>query len=135
MKQGLIAGFFYFLIVGAVGVTFGILREMFLTPSLGRSFAIMLEVPFMLLVAWFGCRLIVRLTKLPEENTPRIVMGAIAFGMLMAMEQSMQFAIRLLIEGSALSAPWTAGDYVGLGAQIAYAIFPLFVTADTVQET
>lgn len=135
MKQGLIAGFFYFLIVGAVGITFGILREMFLTPSLGRSFAIMLEVPFMLLVAWFGCRLIVWLTKVPEEDLPRLVMGAVAFGMLMAMEQSMQLAVKLLLIAGAEATPWTAGDYVGLGAQIAYGVFPLFVTADTGQES
>ena len=135
MKQGLIAGFFYFLIVGAAGVSIGIFREMFLTPTVGRSIAIMLEVPIMLLVAWFSCRLIVRLTKVPEENLPRLAMGAVAFAMLMAMEQSLQLAIKFLLMGGAETTPWTAGDYAGQVAQVAYGLFPLFVTESIEQET
>lgn len=135
MKSGLIAGFFYFLIVGTAGVILGILREIFLTPNLGRSFAIVLEIPLMLMIAWFGCRLIVRLTKLPEENLPRMAMGFLAFGLLMAMEQSLQFAINTLLQGGRAAAPWAIGDYIGLAAQIATGFFPMFITEDTVEET
>jgi hypothetical protein len=135
MKSGLIAGFFYFLIVGAAGVTFGILREMFVTPMLGRTLAILFELPFMALIGWFGCRLIVRLTKLPEENLPRIAMGLFAFGLLMAMEQSLQFAINMLLQGGRAAAPWAIGDYIGLAGQIATGVFPMFITEDTVEET
>lgn len=135
MKAGVIAGFFYFLIVGAAGVTFGILREMFVTPVVGRSFAILGELPFMLLIGWFGCRLIVRLTMLPEENLPRLAMGLFAFGMLMVMEQSLQFAINVLLQGGKAAAPWAIGDYIGLAGQIATGFFPMFITEDTVEET
>ncbi len=135
MKAGVIAGFFYFLIVGAAGVTIGILREIFLTPTLGRTFAILLELPVMLLIAWFGCRLIVRLNNLPEENLPRLAMGVFAFCLLMAMEQSLQFAINTLLQGGRAAAPWVMGDYIGLAAQIATGFFPMFITEDTVEET
>jgi hypothetical protein len=135
MKSGVIAGFFYFLIVGAAGLTLGILREMFLTPTLGRTIAILFELPAMLLIAWLGCRLIVRLTKLPEENLPRLAMGVFAFCLLMAMEQSLQFAINTLLQGGRASAPWVIGDYLGLAGQIATGFFPMFITEDTVEET
>jgi hypothetical protein len=135
MKAGVIAGFFYFLIVGAAGVTVGILREMFLTPTLGRSIAILVELPVMLLIAWFGCRLIVHLTKLPEENLPRLAMGVFAFCSLMVMEQSLQFAINMLVQGGKAAAPWGTGDYIGLAAQIVSGLFPMFITEDTVEET
>jgi hypothetical protein len=135
MKAGVIAGFFYFLIVGAAGVTLGVLREMFLTPTLGRTIAILFELPVMLLIAWFGCRLIVRLTKLPEENLPRMAMGLFAFGLLMAMEQSLQFAINTLLQGGRAAAPWIIGDYIGLAAQIVTGVFPMFITEDSVEET
>ncbi len=135
MKPGLLAGFFYFLILGVAGVSFGILREMFVTPMLGRSFAILLELPFMLLIAWVGCRMVVRLTKVPEENLPRIAMGVVAFGLLMAMEQSLQFAFNTLLQGGRDAAPMAVGDYIGLAGQIATGLFPLFITEDTEQET
>jgi hypothetical protein len=135
MKSGVIAGFFYFLIVGAAGLTLGILREMFLTPTLGRTIAILFELPAMLLIAWFGCRLIVRLTKLPEENLPRLAMGVFAFCLLMAMEQSLQFAINTLLQGGRAAAPWAIGDYIGLAGQIVTGVFPMFITEDSVEET
>ena len=135
MRAGVIAGFFYFLIVGLAGVTFGILREMFLTPVLGRTFAILFELPFMLLIAWFGCRLIVRLTGIPEENLPRIVMGLFAFGLLMTMEQSLQLAINMLLQGGRDAAAWAIGDYIGLAAQFVTALFPMFISEDIAQAT
>jgi hypothetical protein len=135
MKSGWIAGFFYFLIVGTAGVVFGVLREMFLTPALGRTFAITMELPVMLLIAWYGCRLMVRWVKVPEEYLPRIAMGALAFGLLMAMEQSLQLALRLLLQGGVAATPWTLGDYLGLAGQIAYALFPLLISEDIAQET
>jgi hypothetical protein len=135
MQIGVIAGFFYFLIVGTAGVVLGTLREIFLTPMIGRSFAIGLELPVMLLIAWYGCRLIVKLTKIPEENIPRFVMGVFCFGLLIGMEQSLQFAIKMLLQGGKDAAPWIAADYIGLAGQIATAFFPMFIVADTVEET
>ncbi len=131
----MIAGFFYFLIVGAGGVSFGILREMFVTPALGRSLAIIVELPFMLLLAWYGCQMIVRLVKVQEKILPRVAMGATAFGLLMVMEQTLQFALRFLLQGNVAAGPWTIGEYMGFAGQLAYGAFPLFMALDTEQET
>lgn len=131
MRAGLIAGFFYFLIVGTAGVAFGVLREMFLTPALGRSLAVFMELPCMLLLCWFGCRLMIRLVKVPEEILPRLAMGVLAFAGLIAMEQSLQMAMQFLTVGSIATAPWTLGDYFGLAGQVAYGLFPLFISEDT----
>ena len=135
MRVSLVAGFFYFLICGSAGVIFGVLREMFVTPVLGRSIAVFIELPFMLLICWFGCRLMVRLLKVPDKIWPRIAMGAVAFAGLIGMEQSLQLAMKLLSISGFTAATWTLGDYFGLAGQIAYGLFPLFVSADTEPET
>jgi hypothetical protein len=135
MKSGLTAGFFYFLIVGTAGVSLGVLREMFLTPQFGRTIAIFMELPLMLLVAWYGCRLMVRWVKVPEEYVPRIAMGVVALAALLVMEQSLVFAMRILLQGGAAASPWTLGEYAGLAGQIAYGLFPLLVSEDSEPET
>jgi hypothetical protein len=135
MRVSLVAGFFYFLIGGSAGVIFGVLREMFVTPVLGRSTAVFIELPFMLLICWFGCRLMVRLLKVPDKIWSRIAMGAVAFAGLIGMEQSLQLAMRLLSINGFTAVTWTLGDYFGLAGQIAYGLFPLFVSADTEPET
>jgi hypothetical protein len=131
MRVSLVAGFFYFLIAGSAGVCFGILREMFVTPVLGRSLAVFVELPFMLLICWFGCRLLVRLLKVPEAYLPRFAMGAVAFGGLIGMELALQWALELATINTVTPAMWTLGDYFGLAGQVAYGLFPLFVTEDT----
>jgi hypothetical protein len=125
MRVSLIAGFFYFLIVGAAGVFFGALREMFVSPVIGHGLAVVFELPIMLYIAWFSCQLLVKWCAVPHKILPRLVMGLAAFTLLMAMEQSLSFALQKLVVAQAPQ-PWTIIDYVGLAGQVAFGLMPLF---------
>lgn len=125
MRVSLVAGFFYFLIVGAAGVFFGALREMFVSPTIGRDVAVVLELPVMLYIAWYSCRLLIKWCAVPQKILPRFVMGLAAFTLLMAMEQSLSFALQKLVVAQAPQ-PWTIIDYVGLAGQVAFGLMPLY---------
>ncbi|MBX3576392.1 MAG: hypothetical protein KF723_04225 [Rhizobiaceae bacterium] len=50
------AGFVYFLMVFAIGFMFGTVRVLFVEPRLGAVLSVALEVPLMLVIAWFAAR-------------------------------------------------------------------------------
>lgn len=126
MKVSLVAGFFYFLVVGTAGVVFGTLREMFVSPMFGRNIAVVLELPLMLAIAWFSCQRLVRWCDVSDKLLLRLVMGITAFTLLIVMERSLAFALQTLVVAQAPS-PWTVVDYMGLAAQAAFGLMPLFV--------
>lgn len=126
MKVSLIAGFFYFLIVGTAGVLFGTLREMFVSPVFGHGVAVILELPLMLAIAWFFCQRLVKWCGVSDNLLLRLVMGLAAFTLLMAMEQSLFYALQTFVVAQAPQ-PWTVIDYIGLGGQAAFGLMPLFV--------
>jgi hypothetical protein len=126
MKVSLIAGFFYFLIVGTAGVLLGTLREMFVSPVFGHGVAVVLELPLMLAIAWFFCQRLVKWCGVSDQLLLRLLMGLAAFTLLMGMEQSLSLALRTFVVAQAPQ-PWTVIDYIGLGAQAVFGLMPLFV--------
>lgn len=126
MRVSLVAGFFYFLVVGTAGVLFGSLREMFVSPVVGHGLAVALELPVMLAIAWFSCQRLVKWCDVSDKLILRFVMGASAFALLMAMEQSLSFALQKLIEVQTPQT-WTVIDYIGLAGQAAFGLMPFFV--------
>jgi hypothetical protein len=129
MRVSLVAGFFYFLIVGAAGVLFGSLREMFLSPVIGHSIAVVLELPVMLAIAWFSCQRLVKWCGVSDTLWLRLVMGVTAFALLMVMEQSISFALQKLVVAQVAQA-WTIIDYIGFASQAAFGLMPLFVKSN-----
>ena len=139
MRVSLIAGFFYFLIVAIAGVGFGVLREMFVTPTTGKAIAVLIELPFMLTIAWYACQWLLRVTEVPASWVMRALVGATAFGLLIVMEQLLAFALRHLIladtTGAALAYAWTLGDWFGLAGQIAFGLFPVLLMLNNSRAT
>lgn len=129
MRVSLVAGFFYFLVVGAAGVLFGALREMFVSPAIGHDLAVIFELPVMLYIAWFCCQRLVRWCAVSDKFLLRVVMGLVAFALLMAMEQSLSFALQKLVVAQAPQA-WTIIDYIGFAGQAAFGLMPLFVKSN-----
>lgn len=78
------AGALYFLLVFALGTAFGILRIGILVPRLGATGALLLELPAMLVAAWFICRNILRRIEVPRSL--RLAMGATYFLLLLLAE-------------------------------------------------
>jgi hypothetical protein len=126
IRAGLIAGIFYFLMVGAAGFVLGALRETFVTPHLGRNVAILFELPVMLSLAWMSCRWLVRKLDVPGTTPSRLAMGATAFVLLQAMEYGLgQIFVPAVVEqGAVLASRW--GDVAGFAAQVGFGLTPLF---------
>ncbi len=73
------AGLLYFAIVFGAGFVFGVFREMVLTPVYGRTSAIMLEAPFMLLAIVAGAWIVVHRHASGWSKTALLTIGLIGF--------------------------------------------------------
>ena len=67
MANVLKAGVLYFLGVFALGFILGAIRIFFLVPYSGPVVAVLVELPFILLVSWFFCRFLTRRFTVPAE--------------------------------------------------------------------
>jgi hypothetical protein len=125
MRQSINAGFAYFLLAFGAGFGLGVMRAVLVAPVLGETFAVALELPIILLFAWFICRWLTRLFLVPARLLPRALMGILAFALLMAGE----VAISLLLAGRSLAEHVLlyreAPHILGLAGQIAFALFPV----------
>src|SRR5215475_1797870 len=86
MKAVLKAGLVYFGVVFAAGFILGAIRVLVLVPRLGEMVAVLLETPLMLAVSWFASRWTTKRISVPGEVSPRLLMGMIAFALLMMAE-------------------------------------------------
>lgn len=126
-SRGLLAAALaYFAATFAVAFALGALRETVVAPRLGGLAAVALEVPILLTVSWFTARWAVRRFAVAERASARLVMGAVAFGLLQAVE--LGFAAAFGTPPSVyLGAVATAKGALGMAAQVAFALMPLVV--------
>ncbi|MBY0508814.1 MAG: hypothetical protein K2P94_01560 [Rhodospirillaceae bacterium] len=114
----------YFVIVFGAGFLLGTARIFALAPRIGENLAVMLELPFMLAISWFASKHLIRQFKVVAVLQPRLVMGGLAFGLLMIGE----FGV------SAVGFGRTFSDYLasyanmsailGLVGQLVFGLFP-----------
>lgn len=127
MKSVLARAFIYVSAVFATGFAFGVLRQVWLAPWLGRSTAIYIELPLMLLVS-FAVALVV--TARSPTPTPReaLHIGAIAFGLLLIAEA----LVGLLLRGLSWADYWahfeTPEGAASLAAYVLFGFAPLLTT-------
>jgi len=125
MRQSIKAGFAYFLLAFGMGFALGIMRTVFVAPVLGETFAVALELPIILVFAWFICRWLTRQFLVPARLSARALMGIFAFALLMMGE----VAISILLAGRSLAEHvllyLEASHILGLAGQIAFALFPV----------
>lgn len=120
-----VAGAAYFALVFAAGFALGALRVLVLEPALGAFWAVALELPVMLAVAWAACAVIVRRLGVTASLSARITMGAMAFVCLMTAEVVLSTTAfgRSPVE---FVAGWlTPAGLLGLGGQIGFAAIPV----------
>ncbi len=130
LGAAVVAGAAYFGVVFTVGFVFGIVRELVLVDALAlpQWLAVLIEIPFMLAVAFWACRGLVRHLEVPAGTGPRLTMGLVAFALLMGAEAALSV---LLLERSvpdhlaSFAAPAAA---IGLAGQVAFALLPLAVS-------
>lgn len=123
----LAASFFYFAIVFAAGFLFGTLRVMALEPQMGRTGAVLIELPFMLAISFFACRFSVKRYQVPAKILPRLAMGALAFVLLIAAELVLAMALGADTFETALARLTEPANRAGLGGQILFGAMPLMI--------
>jgi hypothetical protein len=125
MLRAVTAGLGYFAIVFAAGFMLGTLRVLAVTPRLDEHVAVLMELPLMLAISWMACGWTVRYFSVLPAPAPRIVMGAVAFLLLMAAETGVSIlAFGRTIAQHVQTYQGTASQ-MGLLAQIAFALFPV----------
>ena len=115
----------YFAIVFIAAFALGAFRVTVIAPRLGTLTAVLIELPIVLGVSWIVCAQVVRLFDVPNAWLPRLLMGGLAFLLLMIAEP----AIAIFGFGRSLAQYFsgfrsTAG-LIGLIGQIAFALIPL----------
>lgn len=125
MRAAVAAGGAYFALVFAAGFVLGTLRALVLVPRVGETVAVTLELPVMLAVSWLACGRVLDRFAVPRSPRHRLVMGGVAFLLLMAAELAVSVLAfgRSPAEHVAGYRSWAAAS--GLAAQILFAAFPL----------
>ena len=125
MSPPIKAGLLYFAIVFIAGFVLGAVRVLAVIPVLGELKAVALELPVILSVSWLACRKLIVTFSVPPQVAPRIVMGALAFGILMLVE----FGFSVLVFGRSgagyVALLRTAPGLLGLAGQLGFALMPL----------
>jgi hypothetical protein len=120
--QTLLIGAVYFVAVFSAGFALGVPRTLVLVPRLGPLWAVVLELPVILGVAWLVCTRILRWR--PLSPTAAAGAGAVAFALLMLAEVglSMLLAGRSMAEHVDLYTQLP--HQLGLVGQLMFAVFP-----------
>ena len=115
-------GMLYFIAVFSFAFVMGVLRTLVVAPRVGELVAVGIELPIVLIASWFVARRLLRRHPLPLPQ--RLVMGGVAFLLLMASEALLSFLMR----GEGV-AEWAASLVVlpgllGLLGQVGFALVP-----------
>lgn len=124
MRRTMQAGSVYFLLVFAAGFLMGTLRVLLIEPAVGQTVAVLLEIPVMLVVAWFAGRRAVAWFAVPARLLPRLAMGGLAFALLMVTEMGVSVLAFQRTLGEHFQAYLAAPALLGLAGQIAFALIP-----------
>lgn len=129
MTRAIAAGALYFALVFAAGFALGAVRTSLLAPAVGAMTATLIELPVILALSWIACRFVIARGKVAERAPARLVMGAVAFTLLIAAE----IALGIGLLNRSLAAQWTEMSappaLIGLCGQILFAFFPLLALA------
>lgn len=129
MKNTGRAALVYTFAVFAVGFLLGTLRVFIVGPRIGEARAILLELPVMIAASYLLALWTLRRLPVAPQILPRLVMGALSFGILMLLET----ALSLAIFGNSLPAHLAhylePSAWPGLAGQVLFAAIPLLLLA------
>ena len=128
MTRAAIAGATYFAIVFACGFVFGTVRVLVLAPLLGTMAAVLVELPLIVTVAWLTCQRLTDWFLVPRRIGPGLMMGGVAFIMLMTAEASLSVMVFQKSLATFAVALTSLPGALGLAGQVAFGVFPLILT-------
>jgi hypothetical protein len=124
MTAAVRAGSAYFAVVFAAGFVLGVLRTLVFAPAIGRLAAVALELPLILAVAVMASGVIVRRVGVEAAVAPRLVMGGVAFGLLMLAEYALSALMFGRSPATHLALYARPEQLLGLAGQVAFALLP-----------
>ena len=127
MRAALRAGLAYFAAVFALGFVLGTIRTLWLAPRFGALAAVAFELPVMIAVSAFACRICLRRFEVPDATAPRLAMGALAFALLMLAELAISVWLSNLTVRGHFALYARAEHQLGLAGQIVFALLPLWL--------
>lgn len=125
-KSPVLAGIAYFALVFALGFLLGTVRTLFVqeAPSGGRLVGVLIELPIMLAASWFLCRYVIRRFAVAPTVVDRVVMGGLAFALLLLAELAVGALLFGRTPGEHFALYGDASYALGLAAQIAFGLMP-----------
>jgi dipeptide/tripeptide permease len=124
VTRALLAGAAYFAIVFAAGFVLGALRVALVAPLVGETSAVVVELPVILTASWIACGWCVRRFGVAETVAPRLLMGAIAFALLMLAELCLSVVGLNRTFAEHVAALVSRPGLIGLAGQALFALFP-----------
>lgn len=124
MRNAISAGAFYFALVFAAGFLLGAVRVSLLAPAVGDMAATLIELPVILAASWAACLFVLRRMRVEARAAARLLMGAVAFTLLIAAEIALGLGLMnrtLAAQLQEMSAP---PALIGLAGQILFAFLP-----------
>lgn len=113
----------YWAVVFALGFVLGTVRTLWLAPAIGLVPATLAELPVMLAASWVASGWLVRRFAIATAGAG-LVMGALAFVLLMAAECALAVGLIGQMPGEWLAGLGQPHALLGLAGQIAFALMP-----------
>ena len=92
---------------------------------LGTARVLLVELPVILAAGWFACGIAARRHGVGPDTASRILMGAAALAVLVALEALLAFVVAGTSPASFLGGYRETAARIGLAAQVLYATFPV----------
>ncbi|MBP6815396.1 MAG: hypothetical protein KA169_10940 [Burkholderiaceae bacterium] len=127
MTRTLKAGTAYFLVVFTFAFAMGVLRVLVLVPRMGEVAAVLIEVPLVVAVSWWVCRWATARWQVGNANRDRLMMGAVAFGLLIAIEWAMSVTAFGRTSAQFVQSMFTPAGVIGLAGQVVFGLMPLLL--------
>jgi hypothetical protein len=123
-SSALKAGIAYFVVAFGFGFLLGTFRILVIVPVVGEISAVLLEMPVMLAISWVSSRWIIGRFGVPPTLAPRVVMGGLAFALLMFAELGLSIFGFGRTFAEHLASYCQLASIIGLLGQAAFASFP-----------
>jgi len=121
-------GLVYCVLTYGIGFVLGTIRVLLITPNIGPIFAVMLELPFMVLASALVCPRVIIWFSISDDFGQRMTMGAVGFTALMLIEAGMGQFIFGQTPTVFLDALLTPEGMLGLFGQLCFALMPIVIS-------
>jgi hypothetical protein len=123
------AGLLYFGVVFVAGFVCGLFREMALTPIYGRTTAIILEAPFMLIAMITGAWIAVHRKSTGWSNSALFLIGIVGFALMQIAEFGVGLGLRGMNFQDQITYFRTPAGQIYLGLLAIFIVMPLGLSA------